>query len=99
MPKTHLPLILGLLLLLFLSAPGQAQAPALTLPLPGREALPAYTPVSQERWGPAELLRRQAAWVRNQVWATGDVADAGTYLFPKSYDITSGYVKVGSAVK
>ena len=66
-------------------------AQALVRPHPGVDLYPPYTPVTGEAFTPVQLLKAQAGWIRNQVWATGPVADAATFLLPRSYDATSGY--------
>jgi|GEM_PF-1992392 hypothetical protein len=63
---------------------------------PSSQAYPPYIPVSTQNFTPAELLVQQANWIRNQVWTAGDVADASAYLFPKSYDVDSGYGMLGT---
>jgi hypothetical protein len=51
---------------------------------------PPYTPITTLQ-APDRILTQQARWIRNQVWATGPVTEAGTYLIPRSYDVASGY--------
>jgi len=72
---------------LSLTLSGQSPVPAFPRPLPGENRTPAYTPAV---YPAPELLAREARWVRNQVWTSGDVADASTFLFPRGYDVTSG---------
>lgn len=74
-----------------------AQAQPARMPLvPSGRAFPPYTPVSSRHFTPADLLVRQARWIRNQVWTSGTIGDASAYLFPKSYDIGSGYGFLGT---
>ena len=65
-------------------------------PRTGSDLYPPYTPATRETFTPARLLAAQARWLRNQVWATGPVADAATFLLPRSYDVTSGYGFLGT---
>lgn len=73
-----------------------ADQPRLAHPQPGAHSLPAYVPVSLATLNPSELLRRQTRWIRDRVWTSGEVADAATFLFPQSYDVTSGYGFLGT---
>jgi hypothetical protein len=70
---------------------GLLSAPALIA-----QEYPPYAPVAAQRFRPAELLVREAAWIRNQVWTSGTVGDASAYLFPRSFDVTSGYGILGT---
>jgi hypothetical protein len=88
MTWTPSALILSALLLT-----GAAQA---EIPDPSSQAYPPYLPVATQPFTPAELLVRQARWIRNQVWSSGDLGDASAYLFPRSYDVSSGYGLLGT---
>lgn len=78
---------------LSLLVPAGAAGPGLLKPLPGQNLLPPYRPTAATG---ADLLAREARWIRNMAWTTGDVADASTFLFPRSYDVTSGYGILGT---
>ena len=65
-------------------------------PRPVTDAYPAYTPVAAQGYTASQLLVKEARWIRNQVWATGAVSDAATFLIPRSYDVTSGYGFLGT---
>ncbi len=90
----------------FLSAAALGILPLLSAPAlsaraanPGQaasQAYPPYAPVATQHFSPAGLLVREADWIRNQVWTSGDVGDASAYLFPRSFDITSGYGILGT---
>jgi len=84
----------AVLLTLLAAATLAAQTPI--RPRPGDERYPPYTPATRATFTPARLLAAQARWLRNQVWATGPVADAATFLLPRSYDVTSGYGFLGT---
>ena len=84
--------VLSVLLSVLLSA-GTAQAER---PSPSSQAYPPYIPVGTRDFPPAELLAREARWIRNQVWSSGDLSDASAYLFPRSYDVASGYDLLGT---
>lgn len=84
-----------LLLLLCVAAPAQTR-PGERVPLPSSNAYPPFTPVSTRAFGPAGLLVRQARWIRNQVWTAGTLGEASAYLFPKGYDVDSGYGMLGT---
>jgi hypothetical protein len=58
--------------------------------------LPPFTPVTRRQDGPARLLGREARWIRDQVWTAGTVGDASAYLFPRGYDVDSGYGFLGT---
>ena len=94
MSRTQAPPLRGTLLLLSLTFTLSAQEPI--RPRPGVDAYPPYTPVTRQAFTPVQLLQAQARWLFNQVWATGPVADAGTFLLPRSYDTTSGYGMLGT---
>ena len=102
-PLSSCPLALGPpLLLLALAGALCAQGPSPKRtrdpmkPRPNQNSYPTYSPVSNQAFSPSQLLLKEAAWIRNQVWTTGPVADAATFLFPRSYDVTSGYGFLGT---
>ena len=82
-----------IVLSLSLSLFGQAPRSADVKPLPGENLTPPYTPAA---FPAPEMLAREARWIRHQVWTSGEVADASTFLFPRSYDVTSGYGFMGT---
>jgi len=88
-PAAKLSTALALGLATFLTAGTARQV------LPG-PAFPPYVPVTTQAFTPAELLVREARWIRNQVWTAGDVGDASAYLFPRSFDVSSGYGLLGT---
>jgi hypothetical protein len=47
-------------------------------------------------FSPSDRVVREARWIRNQVWTEGDVRDASSFVFPRSYDVTSGYGFLGT---
>lgn len=79
---------------ILLTSPAPAGLPL--KPLPGSHGYPAYTPVSSQSFTPAQLLGLEARWIRNQVWTEGAVGDASAYLFPRGYDVDSGYGFLGT---
>ena len=95
MPKRPLPKLRPAMLSLALAGALGAQA-ALDPSGPGGDRYPGYTPVSAEGFSATQLLTKEARWLRNQVWSTGPVADAASFLLPRSYDVTSGYGFLGT---
>ena len=77
----------ALFLFLLLAPAGSGQG--LIRPQPGANRYPSYCPATGR--SPVQRLAAEARWIRNQVWTTGPVADAASFLLPRSYDVTSGY--------
>jgi hypothetical protein len=94
--KPFLPLAaVGLLPLL--SAPAlSAQAAPAASTFDASAECPPYTPVSTRSFSPTGLLELEARWIRAQVWTSGNIGDASAYLFPRSFDVTSGYGILGT---
>ncbi len=93
--KPKAPFTLALFPLL-LALTAQARPLAQLRPLPASQGFPPYTPVSAHPAEPVERLRQEVRWIRNQVWTAGTMGDASAYLFPKSYDVSSGYGFMGT---
>lgn len=90
-PRT--PILLPALgLCLFLAAGPAAAAPA----RPGTDSHPPYVPVTAGPLAAADKLVRSARWIRHQVWTEGTPGDASAYLFPRSFDVDSGYGILGT---
>ena len=68
-----------------------ALLPAASISPAGCQELPPYTSVASQNVSPAQRLVMSTRWIRNQVWTAGAIGDASAYLFPRSYDVTSGY--------
>ena len=93
--------LFGLLCCAQAQATGQPPAPAPfagipAVPLPASLGFPPYVPVSGQNFSPAQRLVKEGSWIRNQVWTSGTIGDASAYLFPKGYDVTSGYGFLGT---